>query len=164
MEKDEVKKTLEVAVQNTHLKFPVFQGVVIFGSFVTSKQNPSDLDLVPVLQTYDDDWAFAPFSEGEPEWGEEYYSYKEIEKFFCSHFSELARAYGYQAIMRTMQNDNEHKKALIHIESLVALDDLKQLKERLDYYSAKPENFIGTELAAQTMLRYYGRLVTPRTT
>jgi hypothetical protein len=141
MNKFQVQEQLETAVRNTHAKYEVFQGVVVFGSFPTDKPDPTDLDLVPVMREYGGNWDFSPVSEGDPEDDHpDYRLWEEIEAFFASHFS----AQGYDAVIKTSR-----KKGLIHMESLVALDDPSLLKSELERYSAKPEDFVGTEEAAR---------------
>src|SRR3989344_8583160 len=108
MDKIKVKETLEIAVRNTCEKYTNFQGVYIFGSFATEKENPNDLDLIPVLKEYDDSWNLMPSGEDEPIYSDEYYKYKEIENFFASHF---ALPKGYEVILKAKFKRN----ALIHI-------------------------------------------------
>ena len=54
----------------------------------------------------------------------------------------------------TFKTDNNNN-GLFHFESLVALDNLSRLKNRLDHYNAKLEDFIGTEEAKQRTLDFY---------
>ena len=139
MDKSKVREELETAVKNTHEKYDNFQGVCVFGSFVTDKENPTDLDLVPVLREYGGNWDFSPVSEsGYEDEHPDYKLWEEIEAFFASHFS----AESYEAVFKTSR-----KTGLIHLESLVALDNPALLKSELERYGAKPENFIGTEEA-----------------
>lgn len=148
MDKDKVNKTLRLAVSETNRKYPLFQGVVIFGSFVTEKPDPSDVDLISVLETYGGSWTFETDDEGE--YDDDYYEfYKPMEEFFGAFFLDLAR--GCDAIIKTAQK----RKALLHIESLVALDDPPKFRERLQIYPAKPENFVGIEKAARVILDFY---------
>lgn len=66
MDKHKTRLILEEAVKKTNLKFPTFQGVVIFGSFLTN-ENPSDLDILLVMERYNSELDLQPRdSEGEP--------------------------------------------------------------------------------------------------
>lgn len=148
MDKQKIRETLEHAVRETHKKYPNFQGVVLFGSFVKGKKDPFDVDLVPVLETYKGSWTFCTDDEGD--YDEFYDEYEEMRDFFGDHFKQFAE--GYESLFRTYT-----KKGLLHIESLVVLDNLPRLKERLDHYHTGPGNFIGTEKAAGIIADFYKR-------
>ena len=148
MDKIKVKETLEIAVRTTCEKYINFQGVYIFGSFVTEKENPNDLDLIPVLKEYDDSWNLMPIHEEEPIYSDEYYKYKEIENFFASHF---ALPKEYEAILKT----NLKRMALIHIERIIALDVPHMLVDYMKFYKLKPEQFIGNPEAAKILKALY---------
>lgn len=147
MNKQAVGETLELAVRNTHERYANFQGVVVFGSFASGKENPSDLDLIPILRQYGSSWDFSPESEGDGmDYHPDHFTYLEIEDFFLSHFQHLADG----NVLKKREG-----KGLIHIESLIAMDDLEQARRWLDHYQARAENFIGTEEARNLLLRLY---------
>ena len=89
MDKDKIRATLESAVNTTHEKYEFFQGILIYGSFVTDKEDPGDVDIIPVLTTYDDNWDFSSWAE-DIEWhGDDYYRYREMEEYFVSQLLPL---------------------------------------------------------------------------
>lgn len=150
IDRPKMRETLESAVKNTHAQYPNFQGVIIFGSFVNDKEKSSDIDLIPVLKTYNGCWYFRPICEGENEFEEDYYGYEKMQKAFGEYFKDSVS--GNRHVFKTMRN----MKGLIHIGAgLVALDDMKYLKEKLEHHGARPENFIGTEEAARAINKFY---------
>ncbi len=152
MNKQLVRETLSTAVRNTHLHYPNFQGVVIFGSFATGNPKPSDLDLIPVLQKYGSCWYFKPQSEDDArDYHPDYDAYKQLEAFFASHFTEIAK--GYEAVIKTRDSESW----LIHIVSLVALDDISRLEEELLRLHTSPINFVGEEEARTKIEEHYQR-------
>lgn len=148
MDKTKMRETLEHAVRETHKRYPNFQGVIPFGSFFTDKENPTDIDLIPVLKKYCGDWRFRPVWEDMPEFDEDYYVYEDVESYFASYFADFAE--GYNVIVKKGKTNG-----LIHIESLVALDNIPLLKMYVILYSAKPKEFIGTEEAARIIKGFY---------
>lgn len=150
MNKEKLRETLELAVKETHKKYPNFQGVIPFGSFAREEENPADIDLIPVLKKYGGDWRFRPVSEGESEFDEDYYAYRDVQTYFASYFADFAK--GYNVIVKTGKING-----LIHIESLVALDNLPLLKRYVILYAAKPKEFIGTEEAARIIADFCER-------
>ena len=148
MDKEKIKESIVIAAKNTHRKYRNFQGVIIFGSFLTEKENPSDIDLIPVLEKYDGSWHFHWISETGHEYDNDYYEYKKIENKFCSYFKDFSK--GYDTVLKTAE-----KNGLIHIESLVTLDDLVMLKKELCRYGAIPKNFIGNEKASRIIYDLY---------
>ena len=148
MDKQRLSKRLEIAANNTHRKYNNFQGIALFGSFVNPKiKHPNDIDFIPVLDSYEGCWGFSTDDEGD--FDEHYNDYEEMETFFGDHFTEFQE--GYDVMFKTYRRKN----GLFHVESLVALDNLPRLKKRLDYYSAKPDNFIGTKEAEAEILEFY---------
>lgn len=148
MDKTGLSERLKIAVTNTHGKYHNFQGIVLFGSFVKPEvEHPGDVDFIPVLGSYEGCWEFSTDDEGD--YDAFYRGYKKMEAFFGTHFTEFAK--GRDAIFKTYRK----KDGLFHVESLVALDNLPELKKGLDSYGAKPENFIGTGKAARTILNFY---------
>ena len=144
MNKSQVQEELETAVRETHAKYDVFQGVIVFGSFPTS-EHPNDLDLLPVMREYGGNIDFSPVSEDDPEDDQpDYQLWKEIELYFASYFSTQ----GHKVIIKKYRE----RDGLIHLESLVSLDNPIQLKREVERYKADPNNFIGTE-EARTKLK-----------
>ena len=143
MNKDEIKATLERAVEETHRKYDNFQGVCIFGTFITDKADPTDVDIIPVLREYGGDWFFEPASDDDlVDDHPDYDKWVKVCEYFLSHFSHISK--GNEQIRTGCLVRN----ALIHDGAgIVALDDLAQLKEHLSYYKIDPEKFIGTREA-----------------
>ena len=145
MNKDEIKATLERAVEETHRKYDNFQGVCIFGTFITDKADPTDVDIIPVLRIYGGDWYF------KPEWEEDivddhpdYHKWLEVCEYFLSYFVHLPKG------DEEIRSGSIVRNALIHDGAgIVALDDLPQLKQHLSYHNIDSKNFIGTEEARE---------------
>lgn len=148
MNKESYRSFLEIAVENTHQKFPNFLGVVIFGSFVTDKPEPNDLDIVPVMQKYDGNWDFSPVSEDDTHDDHpDYYEFTDSEDYFLSHFPII---FTRKEILS--KGLNRIKQRGLHYERLVALNDPERLKKWIDYYHADPKNFVGQEESRRTLL------------
>lgn len=149
MDKTGLRQRIRTAVMNTHARYDNFQGLVLFGSFL-EKEAPADIDVVPVLTAYDDDWLFRSQSETGEEHSDAFYEYLEMENLFGSHFADFAE--GYDRVFKT----HRHRNGLFHDGGgVVALANLPYLKQRLDSLRASPENFIGTENAYTIMRDFY---------
>src|SRR3989344_3137577 len=98
MEKQAVREMLERAVADTHAHYENFHGIVLFGSFVTPKPNPGDIDIIPVLGSYDGSWNFQQYELGD--FDTDYYTYLQMEAHFGRHFTHLSPAYG--CLFKTM--------------------------------------------------------------
>ncbi|MFH1308111.1 MAG: hypothetical protein ABIH72_04620 [archaeon] len=154
MNKIKLSKKLVIAVQNTNNKYDNFQGIVLFGSFANPEvKKPRDVDFIPVLNKYDGCWQFSTDDEGD--YDEAYHGFKEMEEFFGTHFPEFAEEY--DVLFKTRWK----RKALFHVESLVAIDNLPELQSSLVHYRTNPENFIGTKKAAQIISEFYKSLRNP---
>ena len=147
MDRKIYRPLLETAVTNTNLRFPNFQGVVIFGSFVTDKPEPSDIDIIPVMQKYDGNWDFSPVSECDSHDDHpDYYEFTDSENYFLSHFPVIFTKE--EILCKSM---NKAKRRGIHCERLIAFNDLSQLRRSIPCYFANPENFVGREQARKTL-------------
>lgn len=147
MDKHKTRLVLEEAVKKTNLRFPTFQGVVIFGSFVTS-ENPQDLDIIPVMKRYNGEWNLQPVdSEGEPCDDEpDYQMWLELEDYFLSHFPLLPEG------TKIKGNYIKGKERGVHYEQLVSLEHPLAVREVLVNYHAKPENFVGIQAAGRRLM------------
>lgn len=147
MDKISTKRRLEEAVRNTNLKFPTFQGVVIFGSFLR-KENPQDLDIIPVMERYNGEWNLQPIdSEGEPCTDEpDYEMWLKLETYFLSHFPLLPEGTPIKGKYLI------GKERGIHYEHLIVLDRPEGSRETLNEYDARPENFVGSETTRSRLL------------
>lgn len=137
MNREVIRPILEKAVAETHKSFPDFLGVVVFGSFVSNKPEPNDLDVIPVMKEYQGNWDFSSVCEDDsPDQDPDYCQWKEVEKVFLSYFPLL-----------TNQKPNLRfgRERGVHYESLVVLNNPDFLREELQRYHAKPENFVGDE-------------------
>jgi hypothetical protein len=155
MHKEGVRETLELAVERTCAEHPNFQGVYVFGSFVTEKADPGDLDLIPVLGVYEGDWGLQPVGEDVPEHDPDYYAYADVEMFFAEHFRD--HLHDYDALLRTHRQRN----ALIHIERILALDDQERvLEDMMNYegFGLRLENFLGHDEAVGHLSIVHERL------
>ncbi len=152
MDRNEYRLLLERAVENTHEKFPNFLGAVIFGSFVTDKPEPNDLDMIPVMQKYDGNWDFSPVSEDDShDDHSDYYEFTNSEDYFLSHFPII---FTKEEILSRGIHRNKQKG--LHYERLIALNDPVRLKKWLDHYSANPENFVGDEVTKKRLIEICG--------
>lgn len=142
MDRNKARLILEEAVKNTNLRFPTFQGVVIFGSFLTS-EDPADLDVIPVMERYNGEWNLQPIdSEGEPCDDEpDYQMWLRLEDYFLSHFPLLPER------TKIKGQRMKGKERGIHYEHLVSLENPLALREVFANYNARPENFVGTQTA-----------------
>lgn len=152
MNREVYRPLLETAVENTSRIFPNFKGVVIFGSFVTDKPVPNDLDIIPVFQIYEGNWDFSPVSEGDfCDDHPDYFEFCDTEKYFLSHFPII---FTQEEILRQCLCKNKQRG--VHYESVVALNDPERLKhEVVEHYHADPNNFVGQEQARKTLLELF---------
>lgn len=142
MDKNKTRLILEEAVRKTNLRFPTFQGVIIFGSFITS-ENPRDLDILPVMERYKGEWNLQSVdSEGEPCDDEpDYQMWLELEDYFLSHFPLLPED------SKIKGNYMKGKERGVHYEHLISLSAPLAVGEVLANYNARPENFVGNQAA-----------------
>lgn len=147
MDKKKTRLVLEKAVKETNLKFPTFQGVIIFGSFVKS-ESPRDLDIIPVMERYNGEWNLQPVdSEGEPCDDEpDYQMWLKLEDYFLFHFPLLSE--GNKIKGKHMKG----KERGVHYEHLVSLDNPPAVREVLVSYRARAENFVGTQAAGRRLI------------
>ena len=150
MDKEKVRTTLEKAIRRTCQKYADFQGVLLYGSFVTAKLNPSDIDLIPVLGTCEDNWDLSSSCEDCSDHGIDYYKYREIEKYLGRQFSPLPD--GFDTVFKT----DPRYKGLIHISAepgIIALDNTHLILGRLEGWNVDFADFIGKEEARQQLYR-----------
>ena len=150
MDKDLVDRLLDHAIASTHRQYFPFQGVVLFGSFLV-KDDPDDVDIIPVLLTYDSSWDFkSPWEEEPVDDSAAYHEYLKIESFFANFFKNVP---GYEVAVKTLRNRN----GLLHIETLMALDDLKLVQRVMEEKETHYGNFRGTAYAQRVLETHFAK-------
>ncbi|NUJ98097.1 hypothetical protein HGA92_04910 [Candidatus Gracilibacteria bacterium] len=148
-----VQKNLEKAINSTCERFSNFCGILIYGSFVREEKPFGDIDIIPVLYRYNDNWDFSSLCEDYSEHNQDYYDYQKIEEYLGGQMYPLPQ--GFDKPIKYNLKD----KGLLHISGnpgLIALDRPDLIKERLNGWNVNPETFIGKEevrLTIENILR-----------
>ena len=134
MDKDAIRQQLEEVVLSAHTKYPEFLGVCLYGSFVTNKPNPKDVDVIDVY----DKTRMAQ---------NQFASLLRVRGYITKEFPELPEESWIQ------RSDGAIQKELIHFGTFgcLAINNIEVLSRNLNSYKIRTEDFIGLDEARQAI-------------